>query len=91
MATGYFSSNGLEVTSKSHQEILPPPPPKWSMPYTFDKFSFYNETTCNVIINKKFPISLSAGRGFEVDYDDVPITSFVIVEENTPYEFIGTY
>ena len=91
MATGYVSSNGLEVTQSPNQEILPKPPANWSMGYKLEKFSFYNETTCNAIINKKYPIYLSAGRGFEVGYDDVPITSFIIVEENTPYEFIGSY
>ena len=91
MSTGYVSSNGLEVTETSMQEILPSPPPEWSMPYTFEKLSFYNETGCSVVINNKYTIWLSAGRGFEVGYEDVPVFSFVVVEKNTPYEFIGSY
>ncbi|MEQ6356571.1 hypothetical protein ABNX05_18265 [Lysinibacillus sp. M3] len=89
--TGYLSSNGFEATTKPMQEIIPPPPSNWSIGYTFEKFSFYNETACSVIINKKYPITLSAGRGFEVGYDDVPIESFVIVEAQTPYEFIASF
>lgn len=91
MATGYISSKGLETTSKPMQEIIPNPPETWSLGYTLEKFSFYNVNQCNVIINNKFTITLSAGTGFEIGYDDVPITSFVVVEENTPYEFIGSY
>lgn len=91
MATGYISSNGLEITSKAMQEIVPNPPSTWSIGYSFEKFSFYNETDCNVIINQKYPITLSAGTGFEVGYQDVPIESFVIVEAETPYEFIASF
>lgn len=89
--TGYISSKGLEITTKAMQEIVPIPPADWTIGYTFEKFSFYNETECNVIINSKYPITLTAGRGFEVGYEDIPIDSFVIVEAQTPYEFIATY
>ena len=89
--TGYISSNGLEVTTKPMQDIIPQPPAHWSLGYTFEKFSFYNENACSVIINGKYPITISAGRGFEVGYDDVPIESFVIIEAQTPYEFIASY
>lgn len=89
--TGYLSSNGLETTTRPMQEIIPTPPAHWSIGYTFKKFSFYNDTDCNIVINKKYPITLSAGRGFEVGYNDVPIESFVIVEAQTPYEFIASF
>ena len=91
MATGYISSKGLETTTQAMQEIIPQAPAEWTMGYVFDKFSFYNEQDCNVIINKKFPLTLSAGRGFEVGYDDVPIKSFVVVEVGTNFEFIASY
>lgn len=91
MATGYISSNGLEATQTPMQEIVPKSPENWSIGYTFEKFSFYNETECNVIVNYKHPITLSAGTGFEIGYQDVPIESFVIVESGTPYEFIATF
>lgn len=85
----YFSSNGYQTTSTESQEILPPEPLHWNTQYVFRKFSFISDQDCTVIINGEFTIPLIAGLGFEVDRDDVPIESFVILESNTRYYWIG--
>lgn len=88
--SGYIGSPSIQV-SAANQEIIPSPPSHWTTKYNFYKFSFYNEQSCTVRINGGNPIFLRANQGFNIDLHDAPIWSFVIVEPNIHYNWIGAY
>ena len=85
---GYISGSGVTT---ENMELIPSSPSDWTYDYTIKKLSFYSTMACTIVINKKYKIPLQAGRGFEVDYKDPSINSFVIEEANVTYEFIGVY
>jgi hypothetical protein len=90
IGSGYIGSLSVQV-STANQEIIPSPPSHWSTKYKLYKFSFYNEQNCTVKINGGSPIFLRANQGFNIDLHDAPIYSFVIVEPNISYNWIGAY
>lgn len=90
-ARGYVSSKAVETTTEEMQNIIPDSPPEWSYPYKLKKVSFFNHGACTIIINDTFEITLAAERGFESNYDDVPVEKLVIKEVGTSYEMIGSY
>lgn len=91
---GYLASDALK-TSTSNQELVPLKPLNWSFGYKIRKLSFDNaEQECRVIVvadGKTTTAFLKAGQGFEMGYDDPPITSFKIVESNIKYTWIATF
>lgn len=87
---GYLGTSKVE-TSISMDEIIPESPEAWTSGYNLRKFSFYNVDACTVKINKNIDIYLRARQGFEVGYNDKPITSFIILEDNIKYNWIGSY
>lgn len=90
IGSGYIGSPKLEK-STSNQEVIPSPPPTWTMKYSFYKFSFSNDQECHVSINGGNPIYLRAGQGFQMDAHDSPITSFKISESGITYNFLGAH
>lgn len=91
IGSGYKGTPSIQ-TSTANQEIIPPTPAGWSgVKLSFYKFSFQNKANCTVKINGGDPIYLEADDGFEVNLEDAPITSFVIVEAGIQFKFIGAY
>lgn len=87
---GYIGSSNLQ-TSTANQEIIPSPPSHWTLGYNCYKLSFFNSQDCTVKINNLDPIYLQANQGFEMDKEDSPITSFVIIESGVGFNWIGAY
>lgn len=91
---GYLASDALK-TSTANQELVPPMPLNWSFGYKIRKLSFDNaEQECRVTVvadGKSTTAFLKAGQGFEMGYDDPPITSFKIVEAGVKYNYFATY
>lgn len=88
---GYIGSDSLK-TSVAGAEIIPNVPSNWTGKYNLYKFSFDNaEQPCSVKINGGNQIYLKAGQGFEIQKEDAPIWSFVIVEAGIKYNFIGAF
>ena len=77
----FFGSSQL-TTSTSNQEIVP-------RGKIFYKFSFMNSQDCTVKINGSNPIFLRANQGFSMDEVDAYIHSFVIVEPNIEFNWVG--
>lgn len=88
--TGGGYIGGIGVTEE-FMELIPDSPINWTYDYIIRKLSFYSEMPCTILINNKYRIPLQAGRGFEIDYKDPSITSFVVEEANVTYEFVGVY
>lgn len=93
VGSGYFGSNNL-LTSTANQEIIQQNKPSgWgdSLFPTY-KISFMNLQDCHIIINNSVAqIYLGANIGFETDSFDKEIYSFVIVESDISYFYIGAY
>jgi hypothetical protein len=88
---GYIGTDSLK-TSTANQECIPSVPVNWTGRYNLYKFSFDNaDQSCSVKINGGSPIYLKAGQGFEIQKEDAPIWSFVIVEAGISYNWIGAY
>ncbi|HHY96780.1 MAG TPA: hypothetical protein GYA04_01965 [Acholeplasma sp.] len=90
IGSGYIGSEEIK-TSQANEEVVPAAPANWTIPYMFYKFELYNEQECTVIINGKATIFLRAEQGWKTDCTDVPISSFVIVEPNISYNWVGCY
>lgn len=91
VGTGYVGSPNLQ-TSTSNQEIVPSSPSGWTIPYKLYKFSFSNTNQdCHVKINGGDQIFITSGQGFEMDENDAPITSFIIVESGITFNFLGAF
>ena len=92
IGSGYLGSSQIKTTTSPNTEIIPDTPAGWSFPkYQFYKFSFFNYQPCTVKINNGEPIYLQAEQGFQSDYMDAPIFSFVIQEAGVQYQWIGAY
>lgn len=90
LTSRYLGSSSLQ-TSIAMQELAPEKPSHFTVPYHIRKLSFRNdEHDCTVILNGETEIFLKAGDGFEIGYDDPPITSFKIKESGVNFRFIGT-
>jgi len=81
LGSSFIGSSDLQ-TSTSNMEIIPINTDAY-------KFSFVNDQICHVKINGKNPIYLRALQGFESDETDKEIRSFIIVEVNITFNFIG--
>jgi len=83
------------LTSTSNMEILPEKPQGQTYNYEFYVLSFMNDQACTVKINGSEPIYLRAGQGFNFEsknyYDNVSITSFVIVEVGINFNWVGLH
>lgn len=90
LGNGYIGSSQKEK-SNPNQEVIPSPPTGWTNGYALYKFAFMNDQDCTVKINNSNPIFLRAGQGFATEPYDKPITSFVIVEGNIDYNWIGAW
>lgn len=91
MANGYLGSEGL-LTSTENLEVVPNAPESWTDErYTFYKFSFINKTACKVKINGGEPIYLEENQGFDSGKEDAKINSFIIVEADVQFNWIGAY
>lgn len=90
MANGYLGSSQVLV-SVGGKNIIDDKPSNWTHDYKLKKFSFNNEQNCTVKINNQTTLFLKAGQGFEVDKGDFPITSFIIVEAEISYNWIGMF
>jgi hypothetical protein len=87
---GYIGSSDLQ-TSTTNQEIVSSSPSGWTIPFKLYKMSFLNNQDCHVKINGGDQIFLSAGQGFEMNENDAPIQSFIIVESGITFNFMGAY
>ena len=91
MGNGYLGSESL-ITSTENYEVVPNTPDGWSDErYSFYKFSFINKTDCTIRINGGNPIFLEKNQGFEANKGDAKINSFVIVEPDVEFNWIGAY
>jgi len=80
------------LTSTANKELVPPSPAGWvNMKLGFYKFDFRNLQACTVKINDGAPIYLDAEQGFNSSSEDAIIYSFVIVETNIQYQWVGAY
>ena len=84
--SGFTGSTDVEVSASENHEILIK-----NSGIPLQKFGFLNYSACHVKINGSDPIYLAAGQGFSTDVNDSPIKSFVIVEANVRYNWVGTY
>ncbi|ARK30787.1 hypothetical protein [Halalkalibacter krulwichiae] len=80
---GYLGSERLE-TSTANQEVIPERKRLY-------KFSFLNRADTQVMINGKELIFLQANQGFNMDEEDQPLQSFVVVDEGIEFNWIGAY
>lgn len=83
---GYDGGSG---TSTSNKQLIINPA-GWTK-YELYEFSFLNTQACTVIVNKSNPIPCPANVGFQIDDNDAPIYSFIIVEPNVEYTWRGKY
>ncbi|MED3912668.1 hypothetical protein P4597_26635 [Peribacillus simplex] len=91
IGSGYLGSPTI-LKSTSNQQCLPNPPASWSKGYNLYKFSFSNPNQpCTVKVNEGDPIYIAAGSGFNTDYYDSPIWSFVVIEPNIDFYWVGAY
>lgn len=58
--------------------------------FGFYEFSFLNSQDCTVKINGN-SIPLSVDQGVQIDADDAPIKSFIIVQSGIDYKWFGRY
>lgn len=91
MANGYLGSDSV-LTSTANLEVVPKAPESWTDErYSFYKFSFINKSNCTIKINGGEPIYLEKNQGFECGKEDAKINSFVIVEADVQFNWIGAY
>lgn len=91
MANGYLGTSEI-LTSSANEEILPKTPSNWTDErYSFYKFSFINYDNCQIKVNNGKPIHLNAEQGFECERGDQKINSFIIVDGNVRFSWIGAY
>src|SRR5690606_5395483 len=85
----YYIGTDSIKTSTSNQEIIPPPKEGHTVPTNCYKFSFRNLDDCRVQINNGNTLFLAANQGFNVDDQDPPIWSFIILDANIQYNWIA--
>lgn len=86
---GIDGAETMLVTVDVNTEVIQPIDPTHTTAPSYYKFYFVNRDTCSVSINGGKPILIYQGQGFKVEKDDMPIESFVIVEPNVRYSWIG--
>lgn len=87
---GYLGSSTLE-TSTANQELIPEKQIEWTYGYKIRKLSFINKQSTQIIINSETTLFLDANQGFEMDENDEPITSFIVVEAGINFQWIAGY
>lgn len=88
--SNYNGSSALQ-TSTENQQILPLPPSNWTIKLSYYKFSFMNDDACTVKINDGDPLYLRARQGFNSDARDAAIWSFVVIEPDITFNWIGAF
>lgn len=89
MYCNFIGSSTVEVSTANH-EVVPNTPESWTYDkYFFKSFSFINKDECTVKINGSEPILLEAEQGF--DSNGIEIRSFIIVESDIRFTFIGAF
>lgn len=87
VGSGYEGSQQLETTTEEYFEVIPYKENR----RPFYKFSFLNDQDCTIKINNVETIFLRENQGFNSDYYDKPIHSFVISEKGIQYNWIGAW
>ena len=77
-----------EVKISTGMDELMPIPTGWSLGYVFKRISFRNKQSCTILVDG-VPLYLGYMEGFQTEYSDPNIKSFIIVEPNIEYHFIG--
>jgi len=91
-SSAYFGSPDIQTSTENQEIIQQHKPSEWSIKkLTVSRFNFYNEQNCHIKINEGEPIFIRAGQGFEMDMYDGELISFIIVEENINYNYMGNY
>ncbi|MEI2464980.1 hypothetical protein [Niallia taxi] len=90
IGSNFIGSSKLTTSTEMHQ-VVPSPPTHWSKGYNFYRFSFHNTIPCTVKINEDEPIFLRGRQGFNTDYYDAPIRSFVIIEPGVQFNWVAGY
>ncbi len=90
IGSGYIGTSNVEI-SIAGKDIVPDTPEGWTTKYSFYRFSFINKQPCHIKINGGDEIFLDSNQGFDSGIYDAPIESFVIVEDDIEYQFIGAY
>lgn len=83
LLAGYMGSPSI-LTSAERQELILPG-------VVYHKFSFFNYGECTILVNGSDPIFLAAEQGFSSDSSDTPIKSFVVVEADIKFNWIGAF
>ncbi|WP_182004768.1 hypothetical protein [Priestia aryabhattai] len=91
LGNGWLGSSAI-TSSIANMELVPPSPSNWmNMKLGFYKFELRNLQACTVKINGGSPIYLDVEQGFISNSEDAMIYSFVIVEPNIQYQWLGAY
>jgi hypothetical protein len=87
----YKGTDKLETSVGNVHEVIPAKKVDWTMGYRFKIFSFINKQDCLVSVNGSDPIFLEALQGFDIDEKFPAIESFIILQPNIQYQFLGIY
>lgn len=90
IGTGFIGSESIKI-SKQNEEVISKVILNEFHKSSLYKFNFINYDSCTVKVNNQFEFYLSEGQGFHITEIDVPITNFVINEENVRYHWIGAF
>lgn len=91
IGSGFLASPGLE-TSVANLEVIPSPPPSWTVGYSLYKFTLMNDDDCRVLLNNDpNPKFIRAGQGLNISEIDVPITSLKFIESGVTFNWFGAY
>lgn len=77
-----------EAVSTEKQELVPAKKEGHTTNSTIKKMSFINTEDCTIEVNG-IPIKLQAGQGFQIEYNDPDIESFVISEAGINFKFVA--
>ena len=90
---GYAGSSNV-LTSTANQELVPStlyPGTCHSQKNYFCEFYFYNNADCHIKVNGSGSIYLKAGQNFEMDETNPMISSFIIVDANVSFSWVGVF
>lgn len=91
IGSNYFGCSSLQTSTANVEIIQQHKPVGYSDTFEAYKFSFLNNSACTIKINGSSPIYISANQGFNNEYYDAPIYSFVVVTAGIQYNYIGAY
>lgn len=84
IGTGFDGSGDWMTTNASNTDILSGKNKRYC------RFCFNNNSDCHIKVNG-IRIFIKAGQGFNTNYTDPVINSFVIEENGTQYNWAGAY